>query len=647
MDGAARVQVYLELKNRAKSGLDAAKKYLNKNVEDMKAKINELKTAHIESFKAMKDEIPGFGRAAELITNPYVLATAAVVALAAAFGTASQKAQEFDTKMAHANVTANESKPELAKTGNRLLNIAANSTTKDAANAAPDAYNVLLSSGMAKGDALAGVAPTLQAAKAGFTDIETTARAAAATMNSSGIKDANKVYDILFATLNKGNAEFKDIAQYLPKIVPGALQAGSSLEQVAGAFAFLTAQGQTSEKAATMLENAFKTLGDVSKAKSFQAIGVDVYDAAGKMRNMQDIAAQLQKALGGLTDKQRNTVLGSLGLDQESAGAFAALSKDANELKNTIDFTTKSAGQFKQAVENAKTPMDGWVQLSNMADVAWIKLGQKINNVVLGPLANWIVSNKDNIELFGYIVAGVAVAWGTYALVTNAAAIGTGILTAAQWALNLALTANPVGIVVVAIGALIGGLVYAYQKSEKFRAVLSGLMEVGKLLGDVFLGVGKTIIGALTFNPKLFSEGATQAAAAVANISNGGIGKAYNKGYDSSMAESKAKAAKEASATNNAPVQGKEAKDLYGKPTAKVQAVLSEEEKKLNKKKGEREGSGGITGGQQVRNITIQKIVFAENFSSTNAAIQSMTPKELERMWEEFVQRMMLGFARS
>ena len=49
----------------------------------------------------------------------------------------------------------------------------------------------------------------------------------------------------------------------------------------------------------------------------------------------------------------------------------------------------------------------------------------------------------------------------------------TKAFTIAQAALNIILTANPVGIVVVAIGALVGLLVVAYTRSETFRKVVN------------------------------------------------------------------------------------------------------------------------------------------------------------------------------
>lgn len=379
MDGQAKVSLILELKNKLKSGLDRAKQYVNTSVKEMKDRLSSLKTSHIEAFKSASDNIPGISGLSGMIANPYTLVIAGVVAIAAAYGKASRMAQDFDSAMAKANVTAQETPLQLKQTSDEILKIAAHSNLKDAAIASPQVYNVLLSSGMDKQNAMDTVAPTLAAAKAGFTDVEIVAKAAAASMNSSGIKDATRLYDILFATLNKGNAEFSDIAQYLPKIIPAARLVGLNMEQVAGSFAYLTAQGQTSERAATLLENAFKTLADPEKAKSFKKIGVEMYTVEGKIRPLVSIVDDLNYALKGLTDQQKSKLLSSLGLDMESIGAFSAMAQDAGSLRQSIDFVTNSTGQFQKSVEAAKTPMDAWDQVSNQIDTAWIKIGEHAN----------------------------------------------------------------------------------------------------------------------------------------------------------------------------------------------------------------------------------------------------------------------------
>ncbi|HET8684972.1 MAG TPA: tape measure protein [Micromonosporaceae bacterium] len=52
------------------------------------------------------------------------------------------------------------------------------------------------------------------------------------------------------------------------------------------------------------------------------------------------------------------------------------------------------------------------------------------------------------------------------------AAVASGVWTAAQWALNVALSANPIGLVILAIAALVAGIVLLWRNSETFRTVV-------------------------------------------------------------------------------------------------------------------------------------------------------------------------------
>jgi hypothetical protein len=82
-----------------------------------------------------------------------------------------------------------------------------------------------------------------------------------------------------------------------------------------------------------------------------------------------------------------------------------------------------------------------------------------------------------------------------HAVATAATTTATTVATGAQWLLNAALTANPIGLVVVALALLAGGLVLAYQKSETFREIVSGAFGVVKDAVDAVWKAIQTAIG--------------------------------------------------------------------------------------------------------------------------------------------------------
>ncbi|MEU1810945.1 phage tail tape measure protein [Micromonospora aurantiaca (nom. illeg.)] len=93
-------------------------------------------------------------------------------------------------------------------------------------------------------------------------------------------------------------------------------------------------------------------------------------------------------------------------------------------------------------------------------------------------LAVWV--GVKALEFAAWIRSTAAVVASTAATVaatvaTNAVRVATLVWTGVQWALNAALTANPIGLVVAAIVALIAIVVLAYKKNETFRNVVQSV----------------------------------------------------------------------------------------------------------------------------------------------------------------------------
>lgn len=101
--------------------------------------------------------------------------------------------------------------------------------------------------------------------------------------------------------------------------------------------------------------------------------------------------------------------------------------------------------------------------IAAVADVVEVLL---ILEPVLTALSDFLTTNP---ELVKVLAAAIAV-W-----------------TVAQWALNVALIANPIGITIIAIAALVAGVILAWKHSEDFRkvvlAVWHAILVAGKAIG--------------------------------------------------------------------------------------------------------------------------------------------------------------------
>ena len=220
MNGLAKLRLFIDLKENLNKGLDAAHQKISKSMGNMQTKLNNFKAKNIEAFEAITSRVPGAGGAIGLLANPYALAATAAMSFIAVSAKATNMSNQWHTQMAEINVTAELTKKELSGLSDKILEIGSRNVAP--LEEVPKAFNRIISAGLSVNDSLATLEPTLRAAKAGFTDIETVASAGVSVMMSSG-ENATKVYDVLFQTVKEGNAEFSDIAQYLPKVIPSSL----------------------------------------------------------------------------------------------------------------------------------------------------------------------------------------------------------------------------------------------------------------------------------------------------------------------------------------------------------------------------------------------------------------------------------------
>lgn len=102
-----------------------------------------------------------------------------------------------------------------------------------------------------------------------------------------------------------------------------------------------------------------------------------------------------------------------------------------------------------------------------------------IQNTAVPALANlggWIVQNKDWLMSLAVGVGTVVAAWALWNGVQAAWQTATKIATGIQLAFNLALSANPIGIVVLAIAGLVAGLAFFFTQTEVGKKAWSGFM---------------------------------------------------------------------------------------------------------------------------------------------------------------------------
>ena len=295
---------------------------------------------------------------------------------------------------------------------------------------------------------------------------------------------------------------------------------GQGNESIAGVKAINEKYGLSNEAG---LEG-FKTLaGSVRGMKLPLSETLRIYESVGAAAGAMGVNGEAQKgiylALGQIASKgtvSAEELRGQIG--ERLPGAFGIAAKAMGVTESELgkmmqkgellskDFLPRFATEMQNtfgaaAVKAADGPQAAFNRFGNTI----LKVKTAIGDFLLPPLVSmmniftesvhWMKENSTWLGLLASMVTGAAVAYGIYTLVVGGAALATKIWTAAQWLLNAAMTANPIGIVVVAIGALVAGVMYAWNKFEGFRMFLFGLWESFK---QVFTNIGE-------FFKKIFS----------------------------------------------------------------------------------------------------------------------------------------------
>jgi len=601
-NGVSKLQLLIDLRNRLGAGLNSARQQVERATGGMQRRLDAFSNSNSRLFSAIEDRVPGVSGALGMLANPYVLITAAVLAAGMAMVKFTGMANDWRVGLAEVNVTAGMTQTELDGLSTKLLEIGGRNVAP--LEEVPKAFNRIISAGLDVNTSLQALEPTLRAAKAGFADVETTAMAAVSVMNSSG-RGVNEVYDVLFQTVKDGNAKFKDIAQYLPKIIPVARNVGFALDETAGAYASLTTK-LSAEASSTALEGIMRSFSDKDRVKAFKGIGVNIFDKKGMSRSLIDIMSDLEKEMSGLTDKQRMLKFGKLGLDQAAVLGLSTLIQDMPNLKSSIDATVNSQGALNKAYADAATPFDDFKQVLNLIKIEAIGIGAAILPV-LSAIGKGVLFLVQNLDIIGGVLGGLAIAWSImnaklllYAAINGILAVKTGIATAAQWAFNIAASANPIGLIVLAIGALIGGLVVAYNKFDKFRAIMQVVWEVIKEMATQIGGLLKDIF---TLNFKGLKEG----------LSN-------FKMPDMAEIQQRIKLKTETSGD----FTGVNKDGTPVKPGVSPIAVAD---------------AKSIGSGSQTKSVTINIDSFVKGFSPTSQSINGMNKDELERWMTEMFMR--------
>lgn len=307
---------------------------------------------------------------------------------------------------------------------------------------------------------------------------------------------------------------------------------------------FLDRLAKTSQE--TGVSTSTLTSGIISNATAFQELGLDIDQAVSFMGQLEKSGANSETVMNGMRKALKNaskdgkdlgtelmnlqqTIIDSDGSTQALNATYELFGKSGDQIfgaiqngslsfegltdaisnadgtvSTTYENTLDATDQIQLAVQNLKTTVAEFLdeflgehqeEISEFID--------KIINEVIPSIKDglqWFMDNLPTIitsveTLIASVIAfksalalttlimSIVKAWKAYKTAEEGA-------TLAQWLLNTAMNANPIGIIIGLIAGLVAGFVVLWNKSEAFREFWIGLWEnikeiAGKVIDSV------------------------------------------------------------------------------------------------------------------------------------------------------------------
>ncbi|TNM61535.1 hypothetical protein FHN55_17045 [Streptomyces sp. NP160] len=241
----------------------------------------------------------------------------------------------------------------------------------------------------------------------------------------------------------------------------------------------------------TQLATDLASFNNTTPEQAIEALGAAFRGEAEPMRQygvLLDDATLRQEAMAlGLI----RTTKEALTPQQKVLAAQSAILKQTSDAQGDFERTSGGLANQQRILaaewENTKTALGqgllpaltGFVSFLNSSGLPAIK-----------SFGSFLADNKTPILAFGAAVGALTLIMAAHSAVmavqaaggmlawlraTTLARTAVAAYTAVQWLLNAAMAANPIGLVVVAIAALVAAFVLAYRNSETFRNIVNGV----------------------------------------------------------------------------------------------------------------------------------------------------------------------------
>ena len=227
-------------------------------------------------------------------------------------------------------------------------------------------------------------------------------------------------------------------------------------------------------------------------------MSVQVYDAEGNMRSLNDILGDMNTAMDGMTTAEKNNIISKIFNKTDLASVNALLANTGDTWDDLQASITDSAGAAQQMADTQLDNLQGQLTLLKSAlEGLAISIGEilmpYIKSIVshIQSFVDWLNNLDERTQKIIVTVALVVAASGPVLIIVGKviSSVGTimtiipkvvslmGTVKTAMAGLNATMAANPIGLIITAIGLLVAAFIYLWNNCEGFREFWINLWE--------------------------------------------------------------------------------------------------------------------------------------------------------------------------
>jgi len=327
----------------------------------------------------------------------------------------------------------------------------------------------------------------------------------------------NKAADLVFMTIKLGQTTFPELAASMGAVVPIANTMKVSQEELFGAMATLTGVTGNAAEVSTQVRGVLNSLikPTAQMEAALKKLGYANGQAMIKSLGLRGTLLKLKTATGG-----NDVVFGRLfGRVEAMNAAMALAGTQSDTFKNKTLQMVSATGAAEEAYKKKMDVLDRVKALYNVIQIRlgskllpilekvgekalaiwdaieknWPKIRPVIEAIVVGIVA-WKAATWGLIaaQKAGLIINAVSKAWGTATAVLALMREGYSLASIAQMQLNVAMAANPIGLIITGVALLIAG---AYLLIKNWKAVSEFFVGLWAATTAIFKKAWQFILG--------------------------------------------------------------------------------------------------------------------------------------------------------